>query len=217
MSLAEHARDALGVRLWSRQVEILDAIEKHWMVLVSTGDKTGATTTAACAALAWAARGGTVVVTAGLERSLDHLLAREITRLGGSDRERVHVVSPKPELLGGYAGVLIIVDQAHSLSEAAWWAVLGNRCRVLALGNRGGRGLFTRLASDPSNHVIRVSSEEAAETGIPDLAASEWLLEKRTEWGTDSDMYRVRVEGKTSREVAQWIDRERSMGRRVWL
>jgi hypothetical protein len=76
-------REVLGSELWSRQVEILEAIRDHPQVTVRSGHGVGKTFVAACAALWWlySFRPSLVLTTAPTARQVESLLWGEIRRL----------------------------------------------------------------------------------------------------------------------------------------
>src|SRR6059058_5077812 len=78
-------REVLGSELWSRQVEILEAIREHPQVTVRSGHGVGKTFVAACAALWWvySFRPSLVLTTAPTARQVESLLWGEIRRLKG--------------------------------------------------------------------------------------------------------------------------------------
>ena len=73
------ATSILGVTLWKKQVEILEAMTKHRRIAVRSGHSVGKTTTAAIAALWWLyAKKGIVVTTAPTKSHVEDVLWREI-------------------------------------------------------------------------------------------------------------------------------------------
>jgi hypothetical protein len=74
--------EVLGVHLYSRQREIIEAVRDHERVAVKSGNATGKTVSAACVMLAWLAGGpGSVVVsTSATEAQLRRVLWRETRR-----------------------------------------------------------------------------------------------------------------------------------------
>lgn len=61
--------EVLGVHLYSRQREIVEAVRDHERVAVKSGNATGKTTSAACVILAWLAGGPGSVVVSTSQRS----------------------------------------------------------------------------------------------------------------------------------------------------
>ena len=74
--------EILGIHLYSRQREIVEAVRDHERVAVRSGNATGKTTAAACVMLAWLAGGpgSTIVSTASTQGQLERVLWRETRR-----------------------------------------------------------------------------------------------------------------------------------------
>jgi hypothetical protein len=123
-------------------------------------------------------------------------------------REIVGFTAREAEAVAGISGssLLYIVDEASGVPDIIFQAIEGNRA--------GGAKLF--MISNPTktegafydafnskahlHKTIRMSSEEtpnvkAGRKLIPGLATREWIEEKRTEWGEDSPIYKIRVRG----------------------
>lgn len=77
------ARDILGVKPWSAQIEILEALRDGHRVAVSSGHKCGKSNTGAIAALWFFAsfEDARVVMTAPTSRQVDQILYREVRKL----------------------------------------------------------------------------------------------------------------------------------------
>lgn len=121
--------------------------------------------------------------------------------------------------------ILYIVDEASGVDDAIFEAIEGNRAggaKILLFSNptktegeffeshhdkklqfdADGLPVFDANGRQKGFYfAIAVSSEDTpnAKTGkrlVPGLATREWIEEKRAEWGVDSPLYKVRVEGK---------------------
>lgn len=151
----EFAREVLGLRLWSRQEEILRAAFEHPRVAVRSGHKIGKSTSAVALALWFASDseqrpGARVVMTSSSARQVRTILWRELRRLYRPARERLggelHKVpdaglvwddgreilgfsTDEPEKMAGVSGahVLFIVDEASGVPEEIFEAIEGNR------------------------------------------------------------------------------------------
>jgi len=101
--------------------------------------------------------------------------------------------------------LLYIVDEASGVPEDIFEAIEGNRAggaKILMLSNPTQQsGTFFNAFHSKRDfwHTIHISSEESpnvtGERDIPGLATQEWIEEKRREWGKDSPLYQVRVQG----------------------
>jgi hypothetical protein len=151
----EFAREVLGLRLWSRQEEILRAAFEHSRVAVRSGHKIGKSTSAVALALWFASDpeqrpGARVVMTSSSARQVRTILWRELRRLyrpakdklGGElhkvpdaglvwddGREILGFSTDEPEKMAGVSGahVLFIVDEASGVPEEIFEAIEGNR------------------------------------------------------------------------------------------
>lgn len=101
--------------------------------------------------------------------------------------------------------ILYIVDEASGVPEPIFEAIEGNRAggaKILLLSNptqQVGTFFDAFHGSREFWHTIHISSEESpnitGEVNIPGLATEEWVEEKRQEWGKESPLYQVRVQG----------------------
>lgn len=123
-------------------------------------------------------------------------------------REVVGFTAREAEAVAGISGrnLLYLVDEASGVPDVIFEAIEGNRAggaRLLLAGNgtRNEGEFFEAFTSKAHLYkTIRVSSEEtpnvrAGRIVIPGLATSEWIEEKKIEWGESSALYRVRVKG----------------------
>ncbi len=152
----------LGVHLYSRQREIVEAVRDHERTAVKAGNAVGKSVAAACLILAWLAGGpGSVVVTtSATEAQLRRVLWREIRRRyrGASGFFDGAVVTEtevrlrddwfatgfstdQPEAMQGVHAerVLVVADEASGVDEAIFDAIegllAGGDARVLLIGN----------------------------------------------------------------------------------
>jgi phage terminase large subunit len=155
-------QEVLGVHLYSRQREIIEAVRDHERVAVKSGNATGKTCSAACAILAWLAGGpGSVVVsTSATEAQLRRVLWRETRRRfkqarGFFDgavvteteirlREDWYATgfsTDTPEAMQGIHAerVLVVVDEGSGVEEPIFDSIEGllaaGDARVLLIGN----------------------------------------------------------------------------------
>jgi hypothetical protein len=123
-------------------------------------------------------------------------------------REIVGFTAREAEAVAGISGrnLLYLVDEASGVPDVIFEAIEGNRAggaRLLLAGNgtRNEGEFFEAFTSKAHLYkTIRVSSEttpnvRAGRIVIPGLATSEWIEEKKIEWGESSALYRVRVKG----------------------
>lgn len=120
------------------------------------------------------------------------------------------------EAIQGIAGtrLLFILDEASGIPQAIFDAVEGNRAgggKVVLFGNpTRNQGeffdAFHKKRLDPKNpastgyYALTVSSKESpniteGRVVVPGLATREYVRERELEWGRDSAMFRVHVEG----------------------
>lgn len=121
------------------------------------------------------------------------------------EREVLGISTSKPENMAGISSpnMLFIVDEASGYDERIFEVIEGNRAggaRLVMFSNpTQTSGSFYDAFHGKREfwHTIHVSSEEAADTTprIPGLATREYIDERKSEWGTDSNLYAVRVLG----------------------
>jgi hypothetical protein len=123
-------------------------------------------------------------------------------------REMVGFATDEPERMAGISGknVLFIVDEASGVPEPIFEAIEGNRAggaKILMTSNpTKTSGTFYNAFNEQRAlwDTFHISSRETpnALTGqkiIPGLAEQWWCDEKAEEWGEDSPLYAVRIEG----------------------
>lgn len=124
-------------------------------------------------------------------------------------REIVGFTAKEAEAVAGVSGknLLYILDEASGIPDVIFEAIEGNRAggaRIVMFSNptRTEGEFFAAFTSKAKLYkTIRISSEEtpnvkAGKELIPGLATREWIDEKVEEWGRDSALFKVRVEGK---------------------
>lgn len=153
---------ALGIELWGRQAEILNAVRDHQLVAVRSGHAIGKSAAAACLVCAYleSHSPGYAITTAsswgGVEGilwpELRRIIRRAPYRLGGrllqtewqrGDQWKAWGVSTdEPENFSGFhnpGGTLVIVDEASALGPEIMEAIMGlmtsPTCRLLLIGN----------------------------------------------------------------------------------
>jgi phage terminase large subunit len=149
------ALDVLGLKLWTRQAEILRAVARNGRVAVRSGHKCGKTTTVAILALWYVCTRprARVIFTAASARQVRSIVWKEIRRLhalaakrgcpiGGDlhenpenglqfkdGREILGFSTSDAEKFAGFSSPhqLFIVDEASGVDEAIFAAIEGNR------------------------------------------------------------------------------------------
>lgn len=123
-------------------------------------------------------------------------------------REIVGFTAKEAEAVAGISGenILYIVDEASGVGDDIFEAIEGNRAggaRILMLSNptrTEGEHFEAFHGKKEFYTTFTISSEETPNVRegrivIPGLATSEWVEEKRREWGPDSALYKIRVKG----------------------
>ena len=123
-------------------------------------------------------------------------------------REIVGFTAREAEAVAGISGpsLLYIADEASGIEDLIFEAIDGNRAggaRLLMLsqGTRNSGTFFDAFNSKAKFYkTMRISSADtpnyrARKILIPGLATYDWVEEKREEWGEDSPLFKVRVEG----------------------
>jgi len=180
---------ALGVSLWSKQAEILEAVRDHPRVAVRSSNAVGKTYTAALAAI-WFLEGhhpSYVVITSSswdqVRKAMWPEMRKRINQapysLGGElltmewqrgDQWGAFSVSPDaPENFGGFrapGGTLVIIDEASSLADETMDAITGlcagSNSKILMIGNPlRPSGPFFDAFSDPAWHCMSISAFES--------------------------------------------------------
>ena len=160
-SPVQFAREVLGVTLWSKQEEVLEALKDHQRVAVKSGNGLGKGFSAAAAILWFLCCYDPAVVlsTAPTFRQVRHVLWREVHRLyrrasfplGGKLLDTHLEMSEFRFALGLSAdsddefqgfhspNMLIVVDEAEGVEETIYEAIeaimTSEHCRLLLIGN----------------------------------------------------------------------------------
>lgn len=132
--------------------------------------------------------------------------------------EVIGLTTNEPERMAGVSGadLLYIVDEASGYDEAIFEAIEGNMAgggRLLLISNpTQTSGTFYRAFTTERHlwHGLHISSTATpnAREGrivIPGLATREWIEEKRGQWGPNSPLYQVRVEGNFPAQAANAV------------
>ena len=154
-------KDVLGIELWSKQGEIMEAVRDYPRVAVRSASAVGKTTTAACLAL-WflcAFRPSTVLTTGRSFRQIKEQLWREIRirhaqakiPIGGeitqtsltldADWFAMGFSTDEPDRITGFhnRNVLVVVDEGGAVSDEVYGAIenplAAGFTRLLLLGN----------------------------------------------------------------------------------
>jgi len=234
------AREVLGVRLWRKQRQIARGVLNHELVCVVACNSSGKDFWAAVEALRWAyAVRGLCVLTGPTERQTEQILMRHVSDmweragLPGTCRVRgviapgggriVAHTSVSVSKLTGYhhpRGVMCVLSEAQDLDdergsfEAAFSNVVGERGRIVALGNPlFSSGRFHDFARSPEWHTVTISAFDT-----PNLRTGRELIPGMiTRKGVD----RIRAnfpEVYEQRVLAKFPETdERGLLRRSWL
>ena len=184
------AREYLGVRLWSKQEETLNALRDHRRVAVKAGNGVGKGFTAAVAVLWFICSHNPAIVltTAPTGRQVRHVLWREIRRLHGHsaellggrmfstrfevahDRFALGLSTDEADQFQGFhcPNMLVVVDEAEGVAEPIYDAIeavmtTGN-CKLLLIGNpTSDSGTFRRAFHEDRRmfHNITISALES--------------------------------------------------------
>lgn len=159
------AEEVLGIKLWKKQREILEAIRDHKRVTVRSGHKCGKSTTLVIAALWFYCTfpDARVVMSSTTARQVDAILWRELRKVLSKAkipidgdmhelarsgfkaidfREIVGFTAREAEAVAGVSGahLLYLLDEASGIPEAIFEAIEGNRAG----------GAWIVLASNPT-------------------------------------------------------------------
>ena len=184
------ARNILGVQLWSKQEEVLNALSENRRVSVKSGNGLGKGFTAAVAVLWFLSCHAPAIVltTAPTARQVRHVLWREIGRLHGNsarplggnmfstrlevahDRFALGLSTDEADQFQGFhsPNMLIVVDEAEGVSEGIYEAIdavmTGGNCKLLLIGNPiSDSGAFRRAFYEDRRmfHTITISALES--------------------------------------------------------
>lgn len=221
----DYCRTVLGVNLWKRQREIMEAFADPGCnyITVRSGNGVGKTFFASCIIGQYMdthCPGYAVVTGASWQGVLKtvwptfkRMHRNAPVNLGGDilgtewrrgDMWGAFCVSPdSPENISGFRtenGALVLVDEASSLQPEVYEAILGlcsaRGSKVVLLGNPlRPEGPFYDSFNSRGWETFHISSIEASEQGIDGLASPEWIEARRLEWGEDSPMWKARVLG----------------------
>lgn len=139
-----------------------------------------------------------------------HVLARSGLKDPDDFSEIVGFTAREAEAAAGISGanLLYLIDEASGVPDEIFEAIEGNRAagtvRVVMIGNptRSEGEFFEAFHSKRDLYqTFEISSEDTPNasgkgTPIPGLASREWIDEKIREWGRDSPLFKVRVQGR---------------------
>lgn len=216
--------------LWSKQVEILEAIRKHKRVVVKSGNTVGKSFIAADVVMDWLTihRPSKVVTTAPTWQQVEEILWKEIrnycfnsklkidgdilqTSLKFNDEWfAVGVSTDSPVRLQGRHSefLLVVIDEASGIDGEIWDMVEAlHPAAILAIGNPiDPTTKFAECFQSDMWHKITISCIDAVEwqeknKRIPGLVTREWCDDMLQMHGANSDWYRVHVLGEFPEQV----------------
>jgi len=211
-------------RLWSKQVEIFNAIRDYPKVTVRSGNTVGKSRITAEIALWFLLTyyPSKVITTAPTFMQVEQILWKEIgvlynkakvpiggklldTRLDMNDEWfALGISTDEINRFQGFhsANLMVLIDEALGVEPMIWEAVDGlHPKKVLAIGNPlEAVGDFYDTFNSHLWHKIAVSCEECVEWQrvngvIPGLVTRQWIDERREEWGSKSALFQSRVLG----------------------
>lgn len=220
---AGFCRDVLRCDMWSRQLEMADAVRDHARTVVVTSNGIGKDYATARIALWWIfCRRGFVVLTGPTERQVKQICMREVRRAFASAPElpgelyalelRVNdecgliaFTSDDPDRLTGFhhPRLLVCMTEAQGVSddayEAAQACVTGPENRLFVYGNPiSPAGAFFQAAESERWHRLTIAAAEhpnvlSGREEIPGAVSREWIEMMRAEYGTTSSIWKSRV------------------------
>lgn len=222
---AGFTRDVLGITLWERQSEGVDAVREHDRIAERSGHGIGKTLQVSAIAL-WAvyALRWLVLSTAPTFRQVESVLWRQIhklfygarvtlpgamlkTQLSAGEAMAMGLSTNEPARFQGYhdaEGILVIEDEAPGVPPTIHEAiegVLSGGGKWIKIGNpTSPSGPFFDCFRSPGWHTLHVSSLEHPNVVqdkmvIPGAVTRQWCEDRRREWGEDSPLYQARVLG----------------------
>lgn len=117
--------------------------------------------------------------------------------------------------------VLAVLDEACGIPESLWIGAeaitTGPWCRILAIGNPDNAATHFFKVSQPGSgwNAVKISAydtpnftgEKVPEVVGASLISTEWVEEKKQEWGTDNALFRSKVEGEFTVDSADTVVR----------
>lgn len=211
-------------RLWSKQVEIFNAVRDYSRVAVRSGNTIGKSRITAEIALWYliAFTPSKVITTAPTFNQVENILWKEIGTLyhkakvpiGGKllgtsleMNQEWFALGLSTDEVNRFQGfhsphLLVLIDEALGVSPIIWEAIEGlHPEKVLAIGNPlEASGNFWECFNSPLWHKIAASCEECVKwqeknERIPGLVTRQWIEERREEWGPKSALFQARVLG----------------------
>lgn len=211
-------------RLWSKQVEILEAIRKHKRVCVKSGNTVGKSFIAADVVMDWliTRQPSKVITTAPTFHQVETILWREIRHACYTSKIPLGVQPLQTELKFSdewfaagistdnpvnFQGVhspnlLVVLDEASGINPEIWDMVEAlHPTAILAIGNPlEANGKFADCFTSDLWHKITISCYDAVEWQdkngkIPGLVTREWINEMHDMHGRNSPWFRSHVSG----------------------
>jgi len=217
--------DVLGLELWERQAEGVDAIRRRDRVAERSGHGIGKTVQVS-AIILWAvyAMRWLVLSTAPTYRQVESVLWRQIhklwygatktlpgellkTQLTAPDAMALGLSTNEPGRFQGYhdtEGILVVEDEAPGVPpmiHEAIEGVLSGGGKWVKIGNpTSPSGPFFDCFRSPNWHTMAVSCLEHPNVVqdkviIPGAVTRKWCDDRLAEWGEDSPLYQSRVLG----------------------
>jgi hypothetical protein len=222
---ANYCRKILGIDLWQKQSEIMQALADPSVPFISvrSGNGVGKTHLAAASVFQYLdshAPGYAIISSSswrqtqkGIWPLIRTMHRKALVPLGGGmlatewkrgDLWGAFCVSPdEPENFSGFRtkhGVLVVVDEASALEREVFDAILGlcstRGSKLLLIGNPlVPEGPFFDTFQNPEWLNFSISTLDVVNLGIPGLATQEWVDGMAKQWGVTSPMYQARVLG----------------------
>lgn len=210
--------------MWSKQIEIFNAVRDYSKVAVRSGNTIGKSRITAEIALWFLLTNypSKVITTAPTFNQVENILWKEIatlynkarypiggkildTRLDMNDEWfALGISTDEVNRFQGFHSphLMVLVDEALGVSPIIWEAIEGlHPEKVLAIGNPlEASGNFWNCFNSPLWKKISASCEECVEWQkvnevIPGLVTRQWIEERRDEWGAKSSLFQARVLG----------------------
>ena len=219
------AKDILGLDLWEKQAEGVDAVRSRDRFCERSGHGIGKTLQVSCIVL-WAvyALRWLVLSTAPTFRQVESVLWRQIhklyygsrkqlsgellhTQLKTSDAMALGLSTNEPGRFQGYhdaEGILVVEDEAPGVPPSIHEAiegVLSGGGKWVKIGNpTSPSGPFYDCFRSPNWHTMAVSCWEHPNVVedkiiIPGAVTRQWCEDRKAEWGEESPLYQSRVLG----------------------
>jgi phage terminase large subunit len=198
------AQEVLGINLWSKQKEILEAVRDEYRIAVRSCSAMGKTLLAAAISLWFITcfRPSTVLTTGKSFRQVQEQLWREIRRLhaqakipigGDITQTRLDLgenwfalgfSTDEPERITGFhnENVLVIIDEGSGIPDAVYGAIenplAAGNCKLLIMGNPTQNiGKFAEAFANPTYKTFHISALDTP--NLKDEEGFPFLVSKR--------------------------------------